>query len=318
MGTNGFPSFNTRVSYQKVQFPRCPRFLSNTGHPHFQSRRRKCRVSSSRAWGHWPTIRFPGGSRQFVNYLEKPWAMQEEFKISLMVAPEANRTCSKLFKHFTCRIKIRPTSRENTLPKKGCRKSHTIPDTNLTTGLTWFISPFFEDGILIHAWRTLELAGTRYVVFAQACQIYPSRRCKGRPQNGQHKRFVKQWQNLNESESSIGHLLNRLPLSASKTSIWIHTGHERAMNMAGPLHLGSDDCVPVSRRWGRGTQINWAVIGISCTNGLELSWKQACYSNNFRNMNTDPQTMVNPYYPDFFGCGWKVVLQIRINMDKYW
>ena len=65
--------------------------------------------------------------------------------------------------------------------------------------------------------------------------------------------------------------------------------------MAGTLHLGSDDCVPVGRRWGRGTQINWAVIGISCTNGLELSWKQACYSNNdnFRKMNTDPQTLVN-------------------------
>ena len=163
-------------------------------------------------------------------------------------------------------------------------------------------------------WNWLE----HNVVFAQACQIYPSRRCKGRPQSGQHKRFVKQWQFLNESESSIGHLLNRLPLSASKTSIWIHTrrrsmitiddvSHRRgkinhwtltAMNVPfmAVLHLGSDDCVPVRRRWGRGTQINWVVIvviGISCTNWLELGWKQACYSNNFRKMNTDPQTLVN-------------------------
>ena len=58
-------------------------------------------------------------------------------------------------------------------------------------------------------WNWLE----HNVVFAQACQIYPSRRCKGRPQSGQHTRFVKQWQFLNESESSIGHLLNRLPSS---------------------------------------------------------------------------------------------------------
>ena len=134
MGTNGFPSFNTRVSYQRVQFPRCPRFLSNTGHPHFQSRRRKCRVSSSRAWGHWPTIRFPGGSRQFVNYLEKPWAIagrvQDQFN-GCPRGPEANRTCSKLFKHFTCRIKIRPTSRENTPPTKKGAGSHTPSPTQI-------------------------------------------------------------------------------------------------------------------------------------------------------------------------------------------
>ena len=243
-----------------------------TGHPHFQSR------------PHWPTIRFPGGSRQFRDYLEKPWAMQEEFKSSLMVAPEANRTCSKLFKHLTCRIKIRPTSklkRENTLtlPKKRVPEvtHHPRPKSDNWSHLVHFA--IFRrrdfDSCLAHT-------GTGWNTTLSLHKLARST----------HQGVVKdalRVANIHVLWSSGSFSMNlkapldicwtgfHLPLSpASKTSIWIHT-RRRSM-------ITIDD---VSHR--RGKINHWTLTA------MNVPWIR------LRRLCTCRQE-VGPWYPNQLGC----------------
>ena len=85
--------------------------------------------------------------------------------------------------HYYAKTQAAPEVAHHPLPNSITGQSHQV---HFAIFRRWDF-----DSCLARAHYWLEHAGTHNVVFAQTCQIYPSRRCKGRPRSGQHQHFVK-------------------------------------------------------------------------------------------------------------------------------